>query len=234
VLLLHGYTDRVKMWAAMASSLARGHRVIVPDLRGFGKSSKFAQPSDYGHRMVDDVLALMDHLGVDAAHVVGYSMGAVITANVALRAPRRVHSAALVAGPFWPDSAALATWIAPHLRELQRGNGLTSFFTEIMPTWPDSVIVPVAKELETLNDGPSLIASIAALPALVPDSASIAALRVPALAIVGRDDRALLPGTERIARWWPNVRKVVLPRGDHADIAMLPEVIAEVRRLLQP
>jgi pimeloyl-ACP methyl ester carboxylesterase len=232
VILLHGYTDNLEMWSAMADSLSATHRVIVPDVRGFGKSTKFAAAQDYGQRTVDDILRLMDHLEIESAHVVGYSMGAAMTANLAVRAPARVLSAGLISGPFWPDSASFDQWIAPHLAELRRGNGLTSFFREIMPTWPDSVIAPMAQQLMAANDSAALVASMTALPALMLDSTRVARLRIPALAIVGIDDRKLVPGTERIARWWPGARKVVLGRGDHADIAFLPEVIAEVRGLV--
>src|SRR6185503_5990132 len=54
VLLVHGYTDRVEMWAGTADSLARDFRVIVPDWRGSGLSTKFADPAQYGRQMVTD------------------------------------------------------------------------------------------------------------------------------------------------------------------------------------
>lgn len=233
VILLHGYTDRVEMWAAMADSLAATHRVIVPDVRGFGKSTKFARQSDYGRPMVNDIIALMDHLKVPAAHVVGYSMGAVLTANIALAVPNRVLTAGLVAGPFWPDSASLTRALTPHVAQLKGGKGLTSFFKFIMPTWPDSVIEPVAQQIVAANDLPAMVASIEAFPGLMVDSTRISRLRIPALAIIGIDDRELLHATHRIAAWWPGARKVVLPRGDHADISMLPETITEVKQLVR-
>ena len=50
MLLLHGYTDRLEMWAGTADSLARDFRVIVPDLRGSGLSTKFGDPAQYGRK----------------------------------------------------------------------------------------------------------------------------------------------------------------------------------------
>jgi pimeloyl-ACP methyl ester carboxylesterase len=232
IILLHGYTDRVEMWQVMADSLSSTHRVIVPDVRGFGKSTKFARTSDYGRHTVRDLVALMDHLQVPAAHVVGYSMGALMAANLALEVPSRVRTAALVAGPFFSDSAAFARWSAPHVAALKRGHGLTSFFREILPTWPDSLVVAAAQQMTAANDAPALEASLDAMPGWMVDSTKVSRLRMPALAIVGIDDRNLLHGTERIASWWPGARRVVLPKGDHGDIFLLPEVIAEVRRLV--
>jgi pimeloyl-ACP methyl ester carboxylesterase len=233
VVLLHGYTDRVEMWTAMADSLASHHRVIVPDIRGFGKSSKFARTADYGRAMFADVVALLDHLSIPRAHLVGYSMGAVLAANLAVEHPQRVISASLLAGPFWPDSAGMARDLSPHLAALKRGEGLASFFRFIVPTWPDSLVRAGAAYYYAENDSASLVASIEAFPGLMLDSARVARLRAPALAIIGADDRSLLHASDRIARWWPGARHVVLPRGDHTDIFQLPETIAEVRSMVR-
>ena len=74
MLLLHGYTDRLEMWAGTADSLARDFRVIVPDLRGSGLSTKFGDPAQYGGKLMDDLVGLLDHLWIREVHVVGYSM----------------------------------------------------------------------------------------------------------------------------------------------------------------
>lgn len=232
VLLLHGYTDRVEMWAAMADSLSRQYQVIVPDVRGFGLSTKFASPSDYGRHMVTDQVALLDHLGIRRSHVVGYSMGAVLAANLATLVPDRITSASLIAGPFFPDSATLARWVEPDLTELERGNGLMSFFRHIMPTWPDSVLAPVANQLFAENDFASLVAAIKAFPGLMIDSTTLSKISIPALAIIGADDQSMLESSAWVAARWRGIKHMVLPRGDHADIFQLPEVISEVRSLL--
>ena len=73
-----------------------GYRVIALDNRGHGKSEKLYQPSDYGSQiMAEDVRLLMDHLNIERADVMGYSMGARITAHLALSYPERVRSALL-------------------------------------------------------------------------------------------------------------------------------------------
>ena len=81
IVLIHGFASRVEGWnrGDILSSLATDYRVVALDLRGHGLSDKPHQPEMYGSRMADDVLRLMDHLGIGKAHIVSYSMGAKIT-----------------------------------------------------------------------------------------------------------------------------------------------------------
>ena len=234
MLLLHGYTDRLEMWAGTADSLARDFRVIVPDLRGSGLSTKFGGPEQYGRKMVDDLVGLMDHLWIREVHVVGYSMGAAIAANMALDHSARVLTATFVAGPFYTDSAAAARLFEPYAVAQERGEGLTSFFQWILPTWSDSAIADVVPQLEATNDSASLVASLRALPALMLNPVRVSQATKPALAIVSVKD-PLWPTSRFLAQRWPGIRLVELPKGDHADIFLAPELVTEVRKLvMQP
>jgi pimeloyl-ACP methyl ester carboxylesterase len=68
-----------------------GYRAIAFDHRGHGQSSKSYDPADYTpQKMASDAAALLDHLGIERAHVMGYSMGARVTAFLALEEPARV------------------------------------------------------------------------------------------------------------------------------------------------
>lgn len=232
VLLLHGYTDRVEMWAGTADSLAQDFRVIVPDIRGFGLSTKFADPARYGRKMVEDVVRLLDHLELESAHVVGYSMGAAVTANLALDHPARVRTASFVAGPFYPDSTTAADLFQPFVVAQERGEGLGPFFRWILPTWSDSAINEVLPMLEATNDSAALIASLRALPGLMIDSARLATARTPAFAIVSVKD-PLFEQSRFLARAWPGIRLVELQERDHADIFLATELISGFRELVE-
>ena len=72
VLLLHGCPDSARLWRHQIPVLAAsGYRVITPDMRGFGRSERPADVRSYGLRnVVGDISALLDGLGVQAAHVV--------------------------------------------------------------------------------------------------------------------------------------------------------------------
>ena len=230
VLLIHGYTDRVEMWSGPADSLARDFRVIAPDLRGFGLSTKFDDPRQYGRTMVADMVALLDHLGVRATHVVGYSMGGVIAAHLALDDPARVRTATFVAGAFSPDSASAMRAYGAQIDSLARGHGIGPFFRWILPTWSDSAVEAALPSLNAINDSASLVASLQALPGLAIAPARLAQARVPAVAVVSQKDR-VLENSRFIARHWPGLRLVELGTHDHADIFLAPELVTEFRKL---
>src|SRR5436305_11832295 len=80
VLLLHGYPDSGRLWRHQVPALAdAGFRVIVPDLRGYGRSDKPPAVEAYGMQMLaGDVLAVMADDGVEHAHVVDRDWGAAI------------------------------------------------------------------------------------------------------------------------------------------------------------
>lgn len=230
VVMLHGYTDRVEMWAGTADSLARDFRVIVPDLRGFGASTKSGDPAMYGQKLVDDVAALLDTLGIARAHVMGYSMGGAITAHFALRYPSRILTATYVAATIIPDSGASRRVFAPYVAALQRGEGLRPFFAYILPTWNDSMLAAIVPTLEATNDSASLVASLHALPTLAVDSATIARGTAPALVIVARPD-PMVHFARPLARTWPGATYIELSKGDHVDIVYAPELIAGFRTM---
>ena len=95
VLLLHGWPDSARLWRHQVPVLAAsGYRVITPDMRGFGRSERPAEVRSYGLRnVVGDVTALLDGLGVPAAHVVGHDWGAAVAWLTAILCPDRVPHA---------------------------------------------------------------------------------------------------------------------------------------------
>ncbi len=94
VVLLHGWPDSSAIWEQQLATLAdAGYRVLAPDLRGFGRSSRPRGRSSYAiPLLVDDVLAVMDDAGVARAAVVGHDWGSILAWEVALRAPERVSA----------------------------------------------------------------------------------------------------------------------------------------------
>ncbi len=92
VVLLHGWPDTGDLWRHQAPALAAaGYRAIVPDLRGFGESSRPKDVEAYAAPcVVGDVVGLLDELGVERAHLVGHDWGAAIAWLTAALAPERV------------------------------------------------------------------------------------------------------------------------------------------------
>ncbi|GGA82856.1 alpha/beta hydrolase [Brucella endophytica] len=96
ILLIHGFASSAHVnWVGpgwFQTLTEAGYRVIAIDNRGHGESDKSHEPSDYTPSlMAGDAAALLDHLGIGTAHVMGYSMGARIAAFMALEHPSRVH-----------------------------------------------------------------------------------------------------------------------------------------------
>ena len=92
VLLIHGWPDSGYLWRHQIPFLAdHGFRVIVPDMRGLGRSDRPAAVADYAlSRAVGDVAGILDALGVEAAHVVGHDWGAAVAWFTAMFLPDRV------------------------------------------------------------------------------------------------------------------------------------------------
>jgi pimeloyl-ACP methyl ester carboxylesterase len=140
VVLVHGFASTKEAnWVAPGwfNTLTRaGRRVVALDNRGHGASTKLYDPARYDSAiMAEDVRALMDHLALERADVMGYSMGARIAAFLALAHPRRVRSVILgglginlVEGVGGPEQIALALE-APSLDDVTdpQGRGFRAF-----------------------------------------------------------------------------------------------------------
>jgi pimeloyl-ACP methyl ester carboxylesterase len=100
IMLVHGFaSNHAVNWVntTWVKTLTHaGYRLVALDHRGHGKSQKLYEPEAYSAQiMAEDMRALMDHLGIEKAAMMGYSMGARVTAHVALSFPERITAALL-------------------------------------------------------------------------------------------------------------------------------------------
>src|SRR6201990_2037147 len=100
IVLVHGFASSKNVnwvYPGWVSELKRlGRRAIALDNRGHGESAKLYDPAQYEIAvMASDIIALMDHLAIDRADVMGYSLGARMTAVLALEQPQRLRAAIL-------------------------------------------------------------------------------------------------------------------------------------------
>jgi pimeloyl-ACP methyl ester carboxylesterase len=98
VVLIHGlYSSAKGNWQGpgIMTELARHYRVVAFDLRAHGQSDRPEGEDQYGVQMAEDVVRLMDHLQIPRAHLVGYSLGGIITLKLLTLHPQRVSSAVL-------------------------------------------------------------------------------------------------------------------------------------------
>jgi len=238
VVLLHcfaGDTRSQYVDTGFFAGLARDHRVLGLDLRGHGGSDKPHDPRAYGAELARDVPRLLDHAGLERAHVVGYSMGAHVVAQLLTLAPARVISAVLggAAGRRgW--TAADDARVALEAGELEHG----SMRAQILRLWPHGAPPPdedalAARAARSLSgkDPLALAAVRRANRAQVITDAQIAAVRVPTLGIVGSRD-PYVAQFRALAAVMTTLEVTLIEGATHANAAARPEFLAAVRAFI--
>jgi pimeloyl-ACP methyl ester carboxylesterase len=208
VVLVHGFASNKEVnWVATAwvSALTRaGRRVIALDDRGHGQSAKLYDPADYHSAiMAEDVRALLDHLDLPRADVIGYSMGARITAFLALAHPERVRSAVLGGlGSRLVEGVGLPDTIADALE----GPSLAAV------TDPTAYLFRAFAE-QTKSDLRALAACLRGSRQMLSRD-EVGRIAVPVLVAVGSKD--LIAGSpQALADLIPAARALVIPDRDH-------------------
>jgi pimeloyl-ACP methyl ester carboxylesterase len=103
LIMILGLGQDVATWDFQIAELPKHVRLIVFDNRDSGQSSR-CSVNYTTETMAQDMLGLMDHLEIKAAHVLGTSMGGMIAQHVALRAPERLNSLILVGTTSWGEA----------------------------------------------------------------------------------------------------------------------------------
>ncbi len=139
LVLLHGFSGTGRAhWHLQIPVFAEHYRVIVPDLRGHGKSKCQTVPPDYWELLASDIATLIGHLGLGQVHLGGFSLGSVVAQLVALDHPDLVKSLILVS-------------TAAHV-PVEEGPGLLAFFEGL--TRPDEIDAAWKKSLIEMHGDP--------------------------------------------------------------------------------
>lgn len=103
LVLLHGFTQTGAFWQPYIAALAEHFKLIVPDLRGHGRSTN--PTNRFTHRQAAlDIIALLEQLGIPQSKAMGFSSGADCLLHVATQQPSRVEAMVLVgSSPYWPQ-----------------------------------------------------------------------------------------------------------------------------------
>jgi len=208
IVLVHGFASTKEVnWVNphwVRTLTGAGRRVVALDNRGHGQSTKLYDPAAYHTSiMAEDVRALLDHLDLDRADIMGYSMGARITAFLAMNRPERVRSAVF---------AGLGI-------KLVHGIGLSETVAAGMEARSlDEITDPPSRMFrsfaqQTKSDLRALAACIRGTrQTLTPEQ--VAAIKMPVLVAVGtKDDVAGSP--EELAALIPGARALPIPERDH-------------------
>jgi pimeloyl-ACP methyl ester carboxylesterase len=208
IVLVHGFGSNKEVnWVRPSwttTLTAAGRRVIALDDRGHGESTKLYEPADYHtDLMADDVRALLDHLNIGRADVMGYSMGARITAFLAHRHPDRVRSIILgglgiklVEGAGLPDSIAEAL-------EAPSVDDVTDPVGHMFRAFAD----------QTKSDRRALAACIRGSRQVL-SREEVATIQAPALVAVGTKDLVAGP-PQPLADMLPKGQALEIPDRDH-------------------
>lgn len=154
VLLLHGAYITADAMGPLLPGLAAGRQVIVPEQQGHGRTADVAdRPLTY-EQMADDTAALLRHLEIESADVIGYSMGGGIALQLAIRHPRLVRKLVVAAASFRYDGMhAQAIEMFPSLTpEMFAGSPIEEAYLRLAPN-PDDFpkLVGKLKALDTTD-----------------------------------------------------------------------------------
>ena len=217
LVLLHGGLGSGEMFTAILPLFAEKRRVILVDLQGHGRTADVDRPLD-ARLMADDVAALIDHLDLDEADVVGYSLGGKVALQVAIRHPARVRRLVAASVPVrrsasYPEILAQQEQMGAAAAEFLKGTPMYELYQRVAPRpedFPrllDKIGVALAQEFDWTDDVRGL-----AVPTLV--MAADADMAPPSHFV---EVFGLLGGGRRDGGWAGEGR----PEGGHA-LAVLP------------
>ena len=133
VVLLHGFPESAYEWRHQIPALAERFRVVAPDLRGYGASSKPAGIAAYRPGVIaDDVVGLIRAVGADRAHVVGHDWGGAIAWRLALEHPEALERLVVIN---CPHPAAMARALRTNPRQILRSWYVLFFQAPWVPEW---------------------------------------------------------------------------------------------------
>jgi pimeloyl-ACP methyl ester carboxylesterase len=242
MVLLHGAGGSLETWidTGRFADLAASYHVIAFDLRGHGRSGKPHDPKQYGAEMALDVVRLLDHLNIERAHIVGYSLGAIVTAQLLTLNPERFLTATLVAGAGrfeWNDELARAA--EQEASERERDCNSRSLTTRLAPPGqPPSEADLKARSAACFanpdNDRFAMAALARSRADQVFTTAKAAAVKVPTLGIVGTLDPNLA-GLQTLKTLRADLRLVSVEGATHGGdrgILRRPELLITIREFL--
>lgn len=239
VVLIHGFSGSAEtgwMFNGVLPALATEYRVIALDCRGHGGSDKPHEPAKYGAEMAEDVVRLLDHLRIERAHVVGYSMGGLITLKVALTHPQRVICA-IPGGYGWPEGGKPAgkEFMTRLAESLEAGKGVGPLMEALTPEGRPKMTEEQLTAINTMvmrnNDAMALAAVARGFKGLEADEKSLRANKVPTLSIIGGID-PLKVDVDRLAGVMGNHKVVTIDGADHAMTMFRPEFLASIKEFL--
>jgi 3-oxoadipate enol-lactonase/4-carboxymuconolactone decarboxylase len=235
LLLVHALGTALAVWDQQAAALSRSFRVVRPDLRGHGLSEVTAGPYSIAG-LAEDMLALLDVLGIQQAHAGGLSIGGMIVQALADLAPGRIMSLvlcdtamAILPSDLWRQRAGIV-----------RSGGMRAIADSVVAHWvtPDSLDASSTHGLRRmlLCTDPEGYAGAAEAIVDCDLFESTAKLVLPTLILIGEQDQATpMTSAEALRDAIAGAELQVLPGAAHIPTMQIPDIVSDaMRRFLSP
>jgi pimeloyl-ACP methyl ester carboxylesterase len=238
LVLLHGYCGSSAYWEKVTESLAQVTRVIAPDARGHGASSAPAADVYEMESFADDLEALLSHLGVQSAILLGHSLGGYITLSYAERYPSRLAGFGLVHSTPRPDSEA-ARQNRDKAADALRKDGIKPFVDGLIPKLfaadhLDSLAEEIqrCKDIGLATDSRAAAATALGMKARPDRSETISGASVPVLLLAGLKD-GVVPPESTFSAGGDHVVRAEIAEAGHMSMMERPDYfVAEVKAFL--
>lgn len=225
VVLIHGFPLAKEIWNAQIPALARTHRVVALDLRGMGGSSVVDGPY-LMETLAGDVAAVMDHLSIDRATIVGHSLGGYVALAFARMYVERVARLALVCSRVVADTPEIANARNELASRLETSGSIAEILDKNVPALfarktlenrPE--MIGKARKIAENNDARGLASMLRGM-ALRDSAEDIAPeLGMPVLAVGGGADPVVpREETERMGRLFPSARLEWMEASGHVPM----------------
>ena len=242
VVFVHEFGDDYRSWAPQLATLARRHRCVAFNARGYPPSDVPDDPARYSQaQAVADILALLDHLGVERAHIVGCSMGGFAALHFGLDHPGRTLSVTAIGAGYGAEREHETYFRETSLRVAENFEQLgAERFAETYGSGASRVQFQakdptgwrrfVARLAEHSSRGSALTMRgvQARRPSLYDMEARFRAMQAPALVIVGDEDDHCLQPALYLKRTIPACGLCVLPKTGHAANLEEPDLVNRV------
>ena len=228
ILLSHGYSATSRMWEAQVAALKNSYRVITWDMRGHGQSDSPDDPAAYSEAAtVDDMAAILKHLGIESAVIGGLSLGGYMSLAFNIAHPGMVRALMLFdTGPGYKNPVAREGW-----NETSRKRAET-FEAKGLDALGSSAEVRVSQHRSAQGLAHAARGMLAQFDSRIIES--LDSIKVPTLVLVGEKDQPFLGATDYMAKKIPGATLATIPDAGHASNIDQPVAFNEaVERFLK-
>jgi pimeloyl-ACP methyl ester carboxylesterase len=212
---LHGGFSSSRELDPVRAAYAERFRVFTPDRRGHGHTPDVAGPFTY-EVFAADTVAFLDEVVGGAAHLVGFSDGAITALHVALARPDLVRQMVLISGQYHQSGLLPAFFHGPDAVAEMQASPLGAMYAAESPDGADHFAVVAAKVIENALTGPTLAAE------------QLAGVPARTLVMSGDDDAVSLEHTVEMYRALPQAELAVVPGTSHVLIMEKPALVTQL------